>query len=47
MVRNADYAIVMDEGKLIESGSPEDLINAGGWFSEFSKVNMEDNETYS
>lgn len=43
MVRNADYVIVMEEGKVIESGTAGELIAAGGWFKEFSKVNTEEN----
>jgi ABC-type multidrug transport system fused ATPase/permease subunit len=42
MVRDADQVIVLNEGKLIESGTPEELIALNGWFSEFSKVNMDD-----
>jgi len=41
MVRDADYVVVLDEGKVIESGSPSSLIAAGGWFSEFSKNTTE------
>jgi ATP-binding cassette, subfamily B, bacterial len=37
MVRDADYVIVLEEGKVIESGTPPALIAKGGWFSDFSK----------
>jgi ATP-binding cassette, subfamily B, bacterial len=38
MVRDADHVIVLEEGRVIENGSPEALIAAGGWFSEFSRM---------
>jgi ABC-type multidrug transport system fused ATPase/permease subunit len=41
MVRDADYIIVLEEGKVIESGLPSSLIASGGWFSEFSKRTTE------
>jgi ABC-type multidrug transport system fused ATPase/permease subunit len=44
MVRDADYVVVLDEGKVIESGSPSSLIASGGWFSEFSKNTKEEVE---
>jgi ABC-type multidrug transport system fused ATPase/permease subunit len=44
MVKDADHVIVMEEGKIIESGSPAELIAARGWFSEFSKVSNEQKE---
>ncbi|HEY4937237.1 MAG TPA: ABC transporter ATP-binding protein, partial [Puia sp.] len=44
MVRDADHIIVLDEGKVLESGTPSSLIKSGGWFSEFSKITKEDYE---
>jgi ATP-binding cassette subfamily B protein len=44
MVRDADHVIVLEEGKVLESGSPAELIAAGGWFSDFSKINRDDGE---
>jgi ATP-binding cassette, subfamily B, bacterial len=44
MVRDADYVVVLDEGKVIESGRPAALISSGGWFSEFSKNTKEEYE---
>jgi ATP-binding cassette, subfamily B, bacterial len=44
MVRDADYIIVLEEGKVIESGLPSSLIASGGWFSEFSKNTREGSE---
>ena len=41
MVRDADQVIVLKDGKMIESGTPEELIAlVNGWFSEFSKANV-------
>jgi ATP-binding cassette, subfamily B, bacterial len=42
MVRDADHIIVLDEGKVIESGKPASLIASGGWFSDFSKTTKEE-----
>jgi len=42
MVRDADQVIVLNDGKLIESGTPEELIALNGWFSEFSKANVDE-----
>jgi ATP-binding cassette, subfamily B, bacterial len=44
MVKDADHVIVLEEGKVIESGTPAALIATGGWFSEFSKITKEDNQ---
>jgi ATP-binding cassette, subfamily B, bacterial len=44
MVRDADHVVVLDEGKVIESGRPAALISSGGWFSEFSKNTKEEYE---
>lgn len=30
----ADRVLVIDEGRVVEDGSPEDLIAAGGYFSK-------------
>ncbi|HSZ86365.1 MAG TPA: ATP-binding cassette domain-containing protein, partial [Puia sp.] len=43
MVRDADHVIVLEDGEIIEQGSPHELIHNGGWFAEFSKVGDEDN----
>ncbi|HEY4875206.1 MAG TPA: ABC transporter ATP-binding protein [Puia sp.] len=43
MVRDADHVIVLEDGEIIEQGSPHELIQKGGWFAEFSKVGDEDN----
>ncbi len=45
MVKGADHVIVLEDGKLLESGTPAELIANGGWFSEFSKSTQEETET--
>ncbi|MQF70418.1 ATP-binding cassette domain-containing protein, partial [SAR202 cluster bacterium AD-812-D07_MRT_10900m] len=37
-VRNADIIYVFDEGRIVESGSFDDLVNAGGLFSKMAKL---------
>jgi ABC-type multidrug transport system fused ATPase/permease subunit len=44
MVRDADYVIVLNDGKIVESGTPEKLMEQNGWFSEFSKTSLESEE---
>lgn len=39
MVKDADHVLVLEDGKLTESGTPATLIAAGGWFRDFSKTN--------
>jgi ABC-type multidrug transport system fused ATPase/permease subunit len=36
MVRDADQVIVLADGKVVESGSPAELLEKGGWFSLFA-----------
>jgi len=36
MVRDADHVIVLAEGEVVESGSPAELLEKGGWFSLFA-----------
>ncbi|MCX5792317.1 MAG: ABC transporter ATP-binding protein [Elusimicrobia bacterium] len=45
MVRDADHAIVLSAGEVLEQGSPEELISKGGWFSSFAAA--ADNEECS
>ena len=44
MVREADQVIVLEEGRVIETGSPAALAAGSGWFSEFAKRAGEINE---
>jgi ABC-type multidrug transport system fused ATPase/permease subunit len=36
MVKDADHVIVLEEGRIREEGTPDQLIAAGGWFSRFA-----------
>lgn len=36
MVKDADYIYVLDSGRVMEAGTPNELIAAGGWFADFS-----------
>ncbi|HEV2992313.1 MAG TPA: ABC transporter ATP-binding protein [Candidatus Angelobacter sp.] len=36
MVKDADYVIVLDEGRIREQGTPEQLIAAHGWFANLA-----------
>lgn len=38
MVRDADQVIVLSQGKITEHGTPNELIEKGGWFSKFAKA---------
>jgi ABC-type multidrug transport system fused ATPase/permease subunit len=41
MVRNADYVYVINEGVVVEHGTPSALIAAGGWFAELARQSGE------
>ncbi|HEY6252635.1 MAG TPA: ABC transporter ATP-binding protein [Candidatus Angelobacter sp.] len=36
MVKDADHVIVLDEGAIVEQGTPGELIAAGGWFARLA-----------
>ena len=38
MVAHADQVIVMDGGRIVEQGTPGQLIAAGGWFARFAEA---------
>lgn len=45
MVKDADYIYVLDNGKVLEEGKPEDLANKeGSWFAEFANSADEEDE---
>jgi ATP-binding cassette subfamily B protein len=39
---NADRAILLEQGRIIESGPPEDLLQAGGLYSQLYRLQAED-----
>lgn len=44
-VQHADHIIVMDDGRIIEEGTHEDLIEQNGWYKEqFMRQQIEDRE---
>jgi ABC-type multidrug transport system fused ATPase/permease subunit len=47
MVKDADYVYVLESGRVIEEGPPDELIAAGGWFTGFatSGLNGEDSDS--
>ena len=38
MVRDADQVIVLAEGNIVETGSPAELLEKGGWFTRFAEA---------
>jgi ABC-type multidrug transport system fused ATPase/permease subunit len=42
MVKGADYVIVLDEGRILEHGTPDELVAAGGWFAQLDRQSMQD-----
>ena len=45
MVKDADHVIVLNDGNILEEGTPAQLIERGGWFSEFANAVEEETET--
>ena len=44
MVKDADYVYVLEAGRVTEAGTPEELINAAGWFAGFATGGPDDSE---
>ena len=44
MVKDADHVIVLDEGQVTEEGTPDELIENGGWFADFANAGDEEEE---
>jgi ABC-type multidrug transport system fused ATPase/permease subunit len=44
MVRDADHVYVLGDGGIVEQGTPEALIAAGGWFAAFAHAVEEEEE---
>ncbi len=38
MVKDADHVIVLDAGRVIQEGTPQQLINSEGWFADFANA---------
>ena len=43
MVHDADLVIVLSEGTILESGSPDELIKQNGWFTNFANTTIKEN----
>lgn len=42
MVKDADHVIVLDEGRVVEEGTPAELLASGGWFARLARQSLED-----
>jgi ABC-type multidrug transport system fused ATPase/permease subunit len=42
MVKDADHVIVLEAGEILEQGSPQQLIAAGGWFAQLAAQSEQD-----
>ena len=38
MVKDADHVIVLQDGEILEEGSPAQLLDANGWFRKFAQT---------
>jgi ABC-type multidrug transport system fused ATPase/permease subunit len=45
MVKDADHVMVLDEGELLEEGTPAELIEKGGWFADFANAGNDEEES--
>jgi ABC-type multidrug transport system fused ATPase/permease subunit len=44
MVKDADHVIVLERGEILEQGTPQQLIAAGGWFARLGAQSERDAE---
>jgi ATP-binding cassette subfamily B protein len=42
MVKDADHVVVLDQGRVLEQGTPDELIAAGGWFAKLAAQSKPD-----
>jgi ABC-type multidrug transport system fused ATPase/permease subunit len=42
MVKDADHVIVLDQGRILEQGSPQELLARGGWFAQLAVQSGQD-----
>ena len=45
MVKDVDYVYVLEDGEVVEAGTPEELRAADGWFAAFASGNGDDEES--
>jgi ABC-type multidrug transport system fused ATPase/permease subunit len=45
MVKDADAVLVIDNGTIVESGRPHELINTNGWFAQLARSAEEEGST--
>ncbi len=45
MVKDADHVIVLSAGEVMEQGTPDELVEKGGWFAQFAHAVDEDEPT--
>jgi ABC-type multidrug transport system fused ATPase/permease subunit len=45
MVRDADHVIVLEDGQIVEEGTPASLLKNEGWFADFAAAAEEEKET--
>jgi len=42
MVQGADRVLVLDGGRIVEAGTPFELIASGGWFAQLARSGARD-----
>ena len=42
MVKDANHVIVMDQGRIVEQGTPDQLMAARGWFAQLAMQSAPD-----
>jgi len=47
MIKNADYVYVIEDGVILEHGTPANLVATGGWFAELSRQSGDSPESSS